>query len=325
MNLPRIGITMGDPAGVGPELCARILVDDAVTQTIAPVIFGSGEILIRAASQIGIELPELATVDDALAGFNRRCTLVDLGECEMTIGQAAGYSGAASFNYVQAAISSAIAGRIDAVVTNPINKQAWNLAGLNYPGHTELFAQRCDNDRFCMMMHSPAFSVAMATTHIGLADVACSLSSDRILEVIELAHDAIRRTGQNDPRLVVLGLNPHAGEQGLMGHGEEETIIQPAIDAARSKGIALTGPLPPDTAFLPAWREKTDCYICMYHDQALIPFKAFNFDTGVNVTLGLPIIRTSVDHGTAFDIAWQGLAVDSSLKSAIALAAQLAR
>ena len=234
-------------------------------------------------------------------------------------------TGQASFDYIQKAIDAALADQVDAVVTCPINKEAWNAADISYPGHTELFADRADSERFCMMMTAPAFSCSLVTTHIGYHEVPAELSTSRILEVIQLSHEAMHRIHNRDSKLIVLGLNPHAGEGGLFGNQEEETIIQPAIDAAKKMGIDIEGPLPPDTAFLPWRRESTDCFICMYHDQGLIPFKALNFDTGVNITLGLPIIRTSVDHGTALDIAWQGKADVSSLIAAVNLATALAR
>ena len=296
---------MGDPAGVGPELCVRLLAESDVASRCAPVIFGSENILLGAAEKLGIELSTKWEVSD-----------IPL-HTELKVGMVDAACGAASFQYIEAAIKATIEGHVDGVVTNPINKESWSAAGIKYPGHTELFAERYGTDRFCMMMYSPAFSVSMVTTHVGYDEVPSLLTVDRILEVIELSAAAIERIENRPARLTCLGLNPHAGENGLFGKGEEEQFIQPAIEKARSKGIQIEGPLPPDTGFLPAKRETTDCYICMYHDQALIPFKAMNFDTGVNVTLGLPRIRTSVDHGTAFDIAWRGIADVSSLVAAV--------
>ena len=233
-------------------------------------------------------------------------------------------TGQLSFDVVSRAIDDAIAGDIAAVVTGPIHKEAWNAAGIKYPGHTELFAARAGSGAFCMMMISPKISCSLVTCHVGLKDVASMLSTSRVLEVIRLTHNAIKNMRGRDPRLIVLGLNPHAGENGMFGDREEEQIIIPAINAAREQGIDVVGPLPPDTAFLPEKLAETDGHICMYHDQGLIPFKAIAFDTGVNVTLGLPIVRTSVDHGTALDIAWQGVAGTASMIAAITLAVQLA-
>ena len=306
-KLPKIAITMGDPAGVGPELCARLLVETDVPQRCEPVIFGCAKTLKAAAEKLQLKLGTHTVIDHPL-------------DSALEPGKVSAACGQASFDYIEQAIAAALDGSVDAVVTLPINKEAWNAAGITYPGHTELFAQRCQTDRFCMMMYSPAFSVAMVTTHVGYHEVPSLLTSDRIVEVIELAAAAVEKIENRPARLTCLGLNPHAGENGLFGNREEETIIVPAIQAAIAKGIQIEGPLPPDTGFLPARRESTDCFICMYHDQALIPFKALNFDTGVNVTLGLPMIRTSVDHGTAFDIAWQGVADVSSLVAAVNLA-----
>ncbi|MCL4152699.1 UNVERIFIED_CONTAM: hypothetical protein GTU68_045782 [Idotea baltica] len=199
------------------------------------------------------------------------------------------------------------------------------MAGIDYPGHTELFADRFGTEEFAMMMTSPAFSCSLVTTHVGYYEVPSQLTIDSILEVIHLTHDSLKRILGRQPKLVALGLNPHAGEGGLFGNQEEEKVILPAVEKAIQAGVDIEGPIPPDTGFLPWRREQTDGYVCMYHDQGLIPFKAFNFDTGVNITLGLPIVRTSVDHGTALDIAWQGKADVASLISAVKLAARLAK
>ena len=330
MNLPRIAITMGDPAGVGPELCLRLLADQSVNKICRPVVFGDVNVINRVIKHLempaiessarwesleqarDIELPSVFQVGDPIVE-------------ELTPGRINKQTGASSFGFINAAIDAALGGLVDAVVTGPIHKEAWHMAGVEYPGHTELFADRTSTDRFCMMMTSPAFSCSLVTTHVGYVSVSDILTTDLILEVTELTHFALKRISGRQPKLLMLGLNPHAGEGGLFGNREEETIIQPAVNAARQRGVDISDPLPPDTAFLPSRRDATDGYICMYHDQGLIPFKALNFDTGVNVTLGLPLIRTSVDHGTALDIAWQGKADVSSLVSAVNLAALLAQ
>ena len=232
-------------------------------------------------------------------------------------------TGADSFAFIQAAIDATRAGHVAGVATGPINKAAWKLAGIDFPGHTELFAERFETEEFCMMMTSPAFSCSLVTTHVGYHEVPQVISADLIFEVIELTEAALTRILGRKPKLVALGLNPHAGEGGLFGNKEEENLITPAVQRAVAAGIDIEGPIPPDTGFLPWRREQTDGYVCMYHDQGLIPFKAFNFDSGVNVTLGLPMVRTSVDHGTALDIAWQGKADVSSFISAVKLAASL--
>jgi 4-hydroxythreonine-4-phosphate dehydrogenase len=212
---------------------------------------------------------------------------------------------------------------VAAVSTAPLNKQALHAAGVNYPGHTEIFAARTNAPRSCMMQYSEEITCTFVTVHVGYREVPGLLTARRILDVIELTAEALARLRARPPELVVCGLNPHAGEHGLFGDREEERIIVPAIEAARSKGISVEGPLPPDTAFLPAKRKATDAFVCMYHDQGHIPVKALAFDSAVNTTLGLPIIRTSVDHGTACDIAWQGKANPSSLFAAVRLALRL--
>jgi 4-hydroxythreonine-4-phosphate dehydrogenase len=321
---------MGDPAGIGPELCLRLLADTKVANDCVPIVFGDAGVLSRVADKCSLSLPSTIltlkefenTATDKLSG-----TLVDVPGLELTdvnAGVVNAQTGAASFAFINSAIDAALAGSVDAVVTGPINKEAWQAAGIKYPGHTELFAERANTDQFCMMMTSADFSCSLVTTHVGYHEVPSLLTSELILQVTELTHSALERIYGHRPKLAMLGLNPHAGEGGLFGNREEENIIMPAVIAARKKGIDITDPLPPDTAFLPWRRAEIDGYICMYHDQGLIPFKAFNFDKGVNITLGLPnLIRTSVDHGTALDIAWQGKAEVSSLISAVELAAKL--
>ena len=225
--------------------------------------------------------------------------------------------------YVTSAIDACLAGKVDAVVTCPANKEAMQAAGVTHPGHTEIFAERTKTENFCMAFISDTISCSLVTVHVGYHEVPSLLTTDRIYEVISLTRQAHQKLLGKEPRLAVCGLNPHAGENGLFGNREEETIIVPAIEKARGEGADIIGPLPPDTAFTQNRRESVDAYICMYHDQALIPVKALAFDQAVNVTLGLPIVRTSVDHGTALDIAWQGKADPSSLKAAVRLAARM--
>ena len=319
---------MGEPTGIGPELCLRLLADETINQFCQPILFGDLAVLknVGTACELSTaftvidenQLSELGSVSGpAIVDFQ------NFSAGQLTAGQISQQTGAASFGYVDAAIAAALTGHVDAITTGPIHKEAWQAAGIEFPGHTELLANRTGTDRFCMMMTSPAFSCSLVTTHVGYHEVPGLLTTANILEATQLTHEALARIVGRQPKLLALGLNPHAGEGGLFGNREEETIIRPAVEQAREQGIDIDGPLPPDTAFLPTRREQTDGYICMYHDQGLIPFKAFNFDTGVNITLGLPLIRTSVDHGTALDIAWQGKANVSSLISAVRLAARL--
>lgn len=330
MSKPIIGITMGDPAGVGPEICLRALIESNVLDQCEPVIFGDADVLRQCAQQLGIQLnaPVLSTNDAAT--WNPPITpciihVPSFDHSAFQAGTVTANTGQASFDYIQRAIDMALDGRIAAVTTAPINKEALHQAGVPFPGHTEMFAARAGSDRWCMMQYSKEITCTFVTVHVGYAEVPGLLTKERILEVIELSAENLERIRKRKAKVVVCGLNPHAGEHGLFGNREEENIILPAIEAAREKGIDVEGPLPPDTAFLPWKRAATDVFVCMYHDQGHIPVKALAFDCAVNTTLGLPIIRTSVDHGTALDIAWQGKANPSSLYSAINLAVDLSK
>jgi 4-hydroxythreonine-4-phosphate dehydrogenase len=322
---------MGDPSSVGPELCLRLLGESSLTSLCHPIIFGDAGVLRRVANQTG---QPLAAAIVPAADWPKhwktidRPTVLDFTtiDAERVVpGKVDAFTGAASFRYVNCAIDAALAGEVVGVTTAPISKEALHAAGHDFPGHTEIFASRTSAARSCMMQFSDEITCSFVTTHIGYRDVPAHLTIERILEVIELTSDALQRLRKHPPRLVVCGLNPHAGEHGLFGDREEERIIVPAIDAARRAGINIEGPLPADTAFVPAKRLTTDAYICMYHDQGHIPVKALAFDSAVNTTLGIPIVRTSVDHGTAADIAWQGLANPGSLFAAVRLALRLAK
>lgn len=326
--VPRIAVTMGDPAGIGPEICLRALAGTSLREICVPIVFGDAAILRRVAAICDLPPPVSLIRDPAALDRVSGPTVYDL-QClaakDVTAGAVSATTGAASYRYVAAAIDAAMAGRVDAVCTGPIHKEALRGAGVGYPGHTEIFASRTDAERTCMMLTTREITCSLVTAHLGYADVAEALSTERIVEVIELTADAMRRIRGKDPHIVVCGLNPHAGEHGLFGRGEEESLIRPAVNAAREKGLHVAGPLPADTAFLPARRPQTDAYVCMYHDQGLIPLKTLAFETAVNVTLGLPMVRTSVGHGTALDIAWTGHADAGSLCEAISLAARLSR
>jgi len=329
-TVPRIAVTMGDPAGVGPELCLRLLHDAGVAKLATPIVFGDAGVLRRVARHCG--LPEPAQIVkpaewEAVGDEIREPAVWDLEAIAADAvqpGSVSAATGRASYRYIEAAIAAALASQVAGVATGPIHKEALHAAEIPFPGHTEIFAARTGAARSCMMLTSSQITCSLVTTHIGYRDVPGQLSVERIVEVIELTAEAMRRIRGRAPKLVVCGLNPHAGEHGLFGAGEEERWIAPAVAAARQRGIDAEGPLPPDTAFLPARRQTTDVYVCMYHDQGLIPLKALAFDTAVNVTLGLPIVRTSVDHGTALDIAWTGRAQVRSLIEAVLLAARLA-
>ena len=324
----RVAITMGDPAGVGPEICLQALGDPGICSDCIPVVFGDADVLQRCADALGVDAtyPVVSSDDPAALTDVEEPSIYNvpsLTHSEFSPGHVSADTGRASFAYINQAIDAALASRVSAVVTGPINKAALALADIPYPGHTEIFAERAASDRWCMMQYSEEITCTFVTTHVGYGEVSDLLTEARILEVIGLSAENLERIRGRKPKVVVCGLNPHAGEGGLFGDKEEERFIMPAIAAARAMGIDVEGPLPADTAFLPQKRQTTDVFVCMYHDQGHIPLKALAFDTAVNTTLGLSIIRTSVDHGTALDIAWQGKAGSGSLFSAIRLALQL--
>ncbi|HLX68065.1 MAG TPA: 4-hydroxythreonine-4-phosphate dehydrogenase PdxA [Verrucomicrobiae bacterium] len=324
-----LGLTMGDPAGIGPEICLRALKEAKVLERCTPVVFGDAAVLKRVAQAVGLPADfRVASVSEVDSFFEIDEPIVfDCGAIDAATvvpGAISAACGKAGYQYIEHAIKAALAGRIDGVVTAPIHKESLHLSGVKFPGHTEIFTALTGAKRSCMMLHSDKLTVSMATTHIGYHEVPKKLSADRILNVIELTAQAMKQILQREPRLGVCGLNPHAGEHGLFGNREEESFVEPAVKSARERGIQVEGPLVPDAVFTSAQRKRFDAVVTLYHDQGHIPFKMLAFDTGVNITLGLPIIRTSVDHGTAFDIAWQGKADPTSLFSAIKVAAELA-
>ncbi|SKA85583.1 4-hydroxythreonine-4-phosphate dehydrogenase [Prosthecobacter debontii] len=330
MRKPLIAITMGDPAGVGPEICLQLLANDAVTRLATPVIFGDARLLARCARQTGLPAPKRIVSE---IEWGEVCQTLDepavldvfgFDAADFQPGKVSAKTGAAAYRYIEKSIDAAKSGQVAAVATAPINKEALRAAGILHPGHTEIFAEKMEATRSCMTFFSEEMVCSLVTIHIGYQDVVPALSTERILEVIELTAAAVQKKLGRKPKLAVCGLNPHAGEHGLFGQGEEEKIIEPAIAEAKKRGHTIEGPLPPDTAFIASKRKVVDAYICMYHDQALIPLKALAFDTAVNTTLGLSVPRTSVDHGTACDIAWQGKANGGSLVEAVLLAAKMA-
>jgi 4-hydroxythreonine-4-phosphate dehydrogenase len=329
MTKPLIAVTMGDPAGVGPEVCLQLLANEEACTHATPVIFGDARLLARCARQTGLPAPKriISEIEwaEKCGDINEPAVLDVFGfdADGFEPGSVSAKTGAAGFRYVEKSIDAALKKQVAAVATAPLNKEALHAAGITYPGHTEMFAEKMAAERSCMTFFSEEMICSLVTVHIGYQDVVPALTSKRILDVIELTDDAVRRVKGKKPKIAVCGLNPHAGEHGLFGKGEEEKIILPAIEAARAKGITIEGPLPPDTAFIVSKRRAVDAYVCMYHDQALIPLKALAFDTAVNTTLGLPVPRTSVDHGTACDIAWQGKANGRSLVEAVLLAAKM--
>ncbi len=291
MSLPRIAITVGDPAGIGPEVALKAARDPRVLESCAPILYGP-------------------TSSGDLARFPP--------------GHATAASGRAAYEAITRAVADALAGGVDAIATAPVNKAALALAGLPWRGHTDLLAHLTAAPGVAMMFHSPQLRVILATIHVPLADVARLVTTELLTSIIDLAVAELPRFGYARPRLALAALNPHAGEHGLMGV-EDERTLRPAVEAARARGVDVTGPIPADTLFVRAVRGEFDAVIACYHDQGLIPIKLVAFGSAVNVTLGLPIIRTSVDHGTAYDIAGKGLADPSSMIEAVHLAAGLAR
>ena len=317
---------MGDPAGVGPEVCLDLLADSGIAAQCTPIVLGDRAVLERCAEATGKSAPQTILSEEELPRASQPSLLevpsISLEEFEPgTINPATGKAG---YDYVVKAIDLALAGVVQGVATGPINKEALRSAGVPHPGHTEIFAERTKAEKACMMLTSDVLTCSFVTVHVGYHEVPGLLNVERITEVIELTREAMRRIRGKEPKIVVCGLNPHAGEHGLFGNQEEERIILPAIEKQRAAGANLEGPLPPDTAFLEWRRAGTDAFVCMYHDQGHIPLKALAFDKAINTTLGLPIVRTSVDHGTALDIAWQGKANSQSLIEAVQLAARLA-
>jgi 4-hydroxythreonine-4-phosphate dehydrogenase len=284
---PKVGITVGDPAGIGPEIAQKAAADPRVLAACEPLLYGP------------------ASVDQ----FPR--------------GRVSAQAGQAAFDAIVSAVDDARHGRVAAIATAPINKEAFAAARLPWRGHTELLAHLTGARRVAMMFHADELRVVLATIHIPLADVPRMLTRESLEDTIDLAASELPRFGISSPRLALAGLNPHAGEHGLMGL-EEGAVLTPAVEACRARGIRIEGPLPADTVFVRAMRGDFDAVIACYHDQGLIPVKLVAFGRAVNVTLGLPIIRTSVDHGTAFDIAGRGVADPSSLIHAVLLAARLA-
>ena len=290
MSLPRIGLTAGDPAGIGPEIVRKAAADPRVVAACLPVTYGPA-------------------TENELRGF--------------VPGQLSGAAGRAAYDAVVRAVDDARAGRIDAIATAPLCKEALSLAGLPWKGHTDLLAHLCGAPRVAMMFHSPRLRVVLATVHLALADVPRALTPRVLADAIELTAESLPRFGVRAPRLAVAALNPHAGEHGLMGT-EDDDVVRPTVERCRAGGIDVVGPFPADTLFVRAARGAFDAVVACYHDQGLIPVKLLGFGQSVNVTLGLPIVRTSVDHGTAFDIAGRGEADPGSLIEAVLLAARLA-
>jgi len=319
---------MGDPAGIGPEIVAALLAGEELPAECRLVIVGAADVLAEAGELRGLASMPRVVSRSEIDSCDEGAVLLEGGDegggGPFARGQADGRCGRAAYGWIVRACELATAGVVSGIVTAPVCKEAINQAGIAFTGHTELVARESGTDSFAMLLSSPGLSVIFATTHIPLKGVAERLTGGRLAEVFGLAEGFLERMGAKRRRIAVCGLNPHSGEGGYMGEEEVEVIV-PAIKKAREAGMDVEGPYPADTMFLSERRKTYDVAVAMYHDQGHIPFKMLAFDTGVNVTLGLPLVRTSVDHGTAFDIAWKGVAKETSLRAAVALAVRLCR
>jgi 4-hydroxythreonine-4-phosphate dehydrogenase len=329
----RIGLTMGDPAGIGPEIIFKALeVLAARADEVEPVVIGTRSCMEEAAQRLG---SGARIVPANCAGRWPEVALIEAATTERQIepGRLEAEAGRLAYAAIERAVKLAMTGEIDAIVTAPISKEALHLAGFTYPGHTEILAELTGSGRSCMLLVHDRLRVAHLSTHVALADVPKRLTPERLSYVIEVAHQALLDLGFEKPRIGVCALNPHAGEGGMFGR-EDQEVIRPVVDDFRARGIEIEGPVPGDTVYVKALAGRYDAVIAMYHDQGHIPVKMLGFAmdaasgrmsalSGVNVTLGLPIIRTSVDHGTAFDIAGRGIANPQSMIEAIEVAAQM--
>ncbi len=321
-----VAVTMGCPAGVGPEVVIRAFFEQGLE--IPCVVVGDVEVLKFCAKKIGLKNCHVRSwkPGDPISAQGDVIDCLDvtsLSPGDFTPGTPSKTTGEASYRYILRAVELCQDGKVAAVATAPISKTGLRLAGVPFPGHTEMLADLTTTKDFLMMMAGSRLKVTLTTIHVPLRSVPELISAENILKTIRLTWQALKvDLGIIKPRLAVCGLNPHAGEAGMFGQ-EEEEIIEPSCQAAQEEGMEVVGPLPPDTVFFHAVNGRFDAVVCMYHDQGLIPFKLIHFRDGVNVTCGLPIVRTSVDHGTAYDIAWQGKADHTSMTSAIRLASTI--
>jgi 4-hydroxythreonine-4-phosphate dehydrogenase len=325
MDAPLIAVTMGDPAGIGPEIVARTFTGPGFRDESRALVVGNPEILERAAKLLELPLRVNEISEPEEAAFEPGAVdVLAVGEVpgDLPFGELDARAGDAAFRYVERATELASAGRVGAIATAPLNKEAMHLAGHKYPGHTEILAELTGTEDYAMMLVTDELKVIHVSTHVSLREAIERVRPERELAVMRLAHDSLRKLGVENPKVAVAGLNPHAGENGLFGT-EDAEYIAPAVEEARERGIEASGPWPPDTVLMRARRGEFDVVVVQYHDQGHIPVKLMGFDTGVNVTVGLPFFRTSVDHGTAFDIAGTGKADHASMRAALELARKL--
>lgn len=322
--MKKIALTMGDPGGIGPEVIVKALQYAEIRDYCTPIVIGSRHVIAEALKllDLPVKLHIIKTPEESKPSLGF-LELIDMGETkDFKKGEAAVEGGKACADYIKKAVELADKKQVDAIVTAPISKKALRMAGLQWPGHTELLAELTGTKNYAMMLVGGLLRVILVTIHTSLRSVPDLITKDNVLKTIHLAKKACDMMGIYNPRIAVAGLNPHAGESGIFGD-EENKEIKPAIDEAVKQGIPAEGPFPPDVVFYKAYKGEIDIIVCMYHDQGLIPLKMISFDEGVNITVGLPVIRTSPDHGTAYDIAWKGKANPSSIVEAIKLASRL--
>jgi len=326
-ELPILAITMGDGAGVGPEIIVKALSDKIIYETSKTFVIGDIKRLekVKGILNSPLELRAIKSINEARFEYGTiDCLDLALLPDDLPFGEINPIAGDAAFQYLEKAIELANSGKINGIVTAPLNKEALHKGGHMYPGHTEILADLTNTQEYAMMLSAPNLKVIHVTTHIGLIDAIKKITPERVYTVIKLSDQTLKKAGYTNPKIAVCGINPHAGENGLFGYGEEEEKLVPAIEKAKSEGLNVYGPLPADTVFFRAIRGDFDIVVAQYHDQGHGPIKVLGLEAGVNITVGLPIIRTSVDHGTAFDIAGKGIADDLSLKEAIRQAIELA-
>lgn len=327
MNKPKIVITMGDPSGIGPEVIMKALKHKDVYDMCSPVVIGDALRLEEAGKIVhaGLDVRSINDVEEAKCEFGTvDCLDLKLLKANHPFGVVLKESGEAAYQYIKKAAEIVMDNKADAICTAPLCKEALHNAGHNFPGHTELLAHLTHTPEVSMMLVSPKLRVIHVTTHIGLIDAIAKIEPGLVERVISRGHNVLVKRGMKNPKIAVCAINPHAGENGLFGYGEEEKKIVPAVKACQAKDWNVVGPLPADTLFYLAGRGDYDMVVAMYHDQGHIPIKVLGLESGVNITVGLPVIRTSVDHGTAFDIAGKGIADEQSMVEALRQAAELA-
>lgn len=327
MTRPTIAITMGDPAGIGPEIIMKALAQPEVHAICQPLVVGDAGRLRQAGAIVGstITVDSLAHADEALFGTGAvQCIDLKCVPDDLPFGKLSPVAGETAYRCIAAAVEIVQAGQAQGICTAPLSKEALHAAGHKFPGHTEMLAHLTGTPEVSMMLVSPKLRVIHVTTHIGLIDAIARIEPGLVERVITRGHGVLVKAGIANPKIGVCAINPHAGENGLFGHGEEAEKITPAVEACQARGWDVRGPLPADTLFFLAGRGDYDMVVAMYHDQGHGPIKVLGLEAGVNITVGLPVIRTSVDHGTAFDIAGTGVADERSLIEALRQAVELA-